>query len=551
MLQPTPQELPPASERTEALRAALLAEKYSICLERPELLAAFAGSKEGRAARAEHPLVRRALSLSHVLSHRKPRVYPDELIIGNLTSKRVAANYYPEGGSLNVLEDLFRLEKRAVPLSLTLSEKWRLARIALRTATTSVGGRALLRPGRLSYFFDFFRARRYFVTEEAGIGHQVGGYPTVVREGLGRADEEAALRLRTGALEDGSALDPDQEAFFRSVRIAIGGIRAMAANLAAEAQRQADEAGVPAKRRAELLASAEACRRVPFAPARSFLEGLQACWLVHVALNLEDFEQGLSFGRLDQLLLPLYRADLAAGTLTYGAATELAAGFCLKTCEAIPLYSERVDRFFSGNAVAEGITLGGTGPEGGDATNELSGLFLDAFAQVRTREPALHVRVHPSTPRWFLEKAVEVLQLGCGKPSFFGDLAVVKALETAGMSTLHARDYAVIGCVEMASQGRTYNSSDAALFNLPLCLELALNEGRPFGERRRLGAATPPVAQLSSFDVVVKAFSALVVDAAHDMTRLLGWLEEVYRVHRPTPVNSMITEGCLARGRDV
>ncbi|MHB8876453.1 MAG: pyruvate formate lyase family protein, partial [Myxococcaceae bacterium] len=49
----------------------------------------------------------------------------------------------------------------------------------------------------------------------------------------------------------------------------------------------------------------------------------------------------------------------------------------------------------------------------------------------------------------------------------------------------------------------------------------------------------------------VKAFSAQVVDAAHDMTRLLGWLEEVYRVHRPTPVNSMITEGCLARGRDV
>jgi len=48
------------------------------------------------------------------------------------------------------------------------------------------------------------------------------------------------------------------------------------------------------------------------------------------------------------------------------------------------------------------------------------------------------------------------------------------------MSTEHARDYAIIGCVEMASQGRTYNSSDAALFNLPLCLELALNQGRRF-----------------------------------------------------------------------
>ncbi len=191
-------------------------------------------------------------------------------------------------------------------------------------------------------------------------------------------------------------------------------------------------------------------------------------------------------------------------------------------------------------------------------TNELSGLILDAYAQVRTREPALHVRVHPATPRWLLEKAVAVVQLGCGKPSFFGDPAVVKALEEAGFSIEHARDYAVIGCVEMGSQGRTYNSSDAALFNLPLCLELALNEGRRFpnvrvtplggsapsarvvapaasrqpahrphtlgagGRLRRLGAATPPVSAMTSFDDVVSAFCAQVQDGVDDMAKVLG-----------------------------
>ena len=148
------------------------------------------------------------------------------------------------------------------------------------------------------------------MTEEAGIGHQVGNYWMVVHEGLRRPYEEAKLRLKEGRLADGSPLDADQRAFFRSVIITIDGIRKMAENLAAEAENMAKRPGISEQRRAELLESASACRWVPFEPARTYLEGLQATWLVHVALNLEDFEQGLSFGRMDQILLPLYRADI-------------------------------------------------------------------------------------------------------------------------------------------------------------------------------------------------------------------------------------------------
>ena len=222
------------------------------------------------------------------------------------------------------------------------------------------------------------------------------------------------------------------------------------------------------------------------------------------------------------------------------------ASFQLKTCETIPLYSDRIDRYFSGHGVAQGITLGGTDEYGNDASNELSSMFLDAFAQIRMREPALHVRVHPTTPRWLLDKAAAVVQLGCGKPSFFSDPKVVAALEHAGCSRPHARDYAVIGCVEMASQGRTYNSSDAALFNLPLCLELALNQGWRFADRRlsvtRLGAATIPVNQMQNFDDVLQAFRQQVQQGVQDMARVIRWLEEAYRVYRTTPVNSLLTQ---------
>lgn len=546
------------SERIERIRRVVLDTPKSICLERPTLLRGFERSPRGRAARREHPLVRRALALAHVMSHRRPRIWDDELILGNMTSKRIAANFYPEGGSVNIIEDLHRLDRRPNPYHLDLDERLRLLRLGLRGVTRSVGGRALLRPGRLSHFLDFFRARRYFITEEAGIGHQVPGYGEVVSRGLRLADQVARRRLESNALADGAPLTSDQVAFFRGVRLILGGLRRMSLNLAREAERLAGQEGLSPERRRELRRAAAACRRVPWAPARTFHEGLQACWLVHVGLNLEDFEQGMSFGRLDQILWPLYRRDIDEGRLTPAAAVELIASFQLKTCETLPLYSERIDRYFSGNGVAQGITLGGTDGAGEDVTNELSGRFLEAYAQIRAREPALHVRVHRATPRWFLERAAQVVQLGCGKPSFFGDEALVRALESAGMTTAHARDYAIIGCVETGSQGRTYNSSDAALFNLPLCLELALDQGRPFppaGRRAartaRLGAATPPAGRMRSFDDVVAAYRAQVRHGLDEMARVIGWLEAAGREVRPTPLLSSLTRGTLDRGLDV
>ena len=539
------------SPRIQRLRATILAEPYSICLERPTLLDRWRRSREGKRARSEHAAVARARALAFVCAERKPRIYGDERIVGNMSSKRIGANYYPEGGSVNILEDLPRWKRRRIPLQLSLAEKRKLVTLGLKGVPQSVGGRALLRRGRTSHFLDFFRAQRYFITEEAGIAHQVVDYGRVVREGLGAIDDEAARRLERGALADGTALDEDARAFFTSVRLTIGGIRRMATHLADAADSLARHPGTSTSRREDLTRAASACRQVPLGPARTFHEGLQSIWLVHLALNMEDFEQGLSFGRLDQILWPLYRADVDAGRLSEDDAVELLACLCLKTCETIPLYSERIDHYFSGFGVAQGITLGGTDGEGNDVTNELSAIVLDAYAQVLTREPALHVRVHPGTSREFLERCARVVQRGAGKPSFFADLPVVRALEGAGMSTEDARDYAVIGCVEMASQGRTYNSSDAALFNLPQCLELALNQGRPLSGSRRIGAVTPAARELTSFDHVVEAFRTQAAHGMAEVAQVIGWLEAAYRECRTTPVNSMLTAGCLERGRDV
>jgi pyruvate formate-lyase/glycerol dehydratase family glycyl radical enzyme len=537
-----------APSRIERIRDAVHAAGHSLCLERPELLLAFRRSKEGRQLRDAHVCVRRASAIAFVMTQRQPRIYADELVLGNISSKRVAANFYPEGTSINILEDILRLEDRVVPLTLSLRERARLVYLALATSRDSVLLRALGTPSRLRHIHDITHAQRYIVTEQAGVAHQAGNHARVIREGLVAAERAADDCLARDASPDGQPLDADQRAFYQSQRIIIDGIRRMAGNLAAEAERLARTSSPP--RRDELLAAATALRHVPYHPARNFREGVQAAWIMHLAMCLEDYEQGLSFGRLDQALIALYEQDLARGNITREQAVEFVASFQLKCGETMPVYSARMDHYFSGHDVAQGITLGGVDAQGRDATNAVSGIFLDAYALIGTREPALHVRIHEGTPPWFLEHCVATLQKTGARPAFFGDKAIIRAMRAAGYSEAHARDYAIIGCTELASQGRTYNSADAALMNLPLCLEQALNEGRNVAGRMQ-GAATPPVPAMQGMDDVVAAFRAQVRRAVDDMAQVMGWLEEAGRAIRTTPVNSLLTDGCLARGRDV
>ena len=99
-----------------------------------------------------------------------------------------------------------------------------------------------------------------------------------------------------------------------------------------------------------------------------------------------------------------------------------------------------------------------------------------------------------------------MLCAGANAPALYNDAVIVEALRGIGYSLEDARDYAVCGCVEPVAPGKTFGSTDAALFNLPIVLELALNEGRRFGTRSRTGARTPHPTRLRSMEDVTAAF---------------------------------------------
>ena len=71
-------------------------------------------------------------------------------------------------------------------------------------------------------------------------------------------------------------------------------------------------------------------------------------------------------------------------------------------------------------------------------------------------------------------------------PALYNDDLIVETMANNGYAPEDARNYTAVGCVEPVSQGKSLSSTDAALFNVPIMLELALNEGRRFGGGRRI-----------------------------------------------------------------
>jgi formate C-acetyltransferase len=105
--------------------------------------------------------------------------------------------------------------------------------------------------------------------------------------------------------------------------------------------------------------------------------------------------------------------------------------------------------------------------------------------------------------------------------------------------------------VEPSFPGRSFFSTDAALFNLPLCLVFAINQGRRINGRRRIGIKTPPPEALSSMQAVMDAFAAQVNHMVRRMIDDMQIIEAGNRDFHPTPFSSMLVDGCMDSGKDV
>lgn len=358
--------------------------------------------------------------------------------------------------------------------------------------------------------------------------HTVLGYEKVLQKGFEGLADEVRQRLVN--------LDPaeiEKHEFLKSL-LAVSESAANLGRRYANKVREVQNQGADPQRTAELSRLAQVLDQVPAQPARTFYEAVQSLWFAHIINTWEDGINANSLGRLDQILYPYYRKDIDEGRLTREEA------FDLLCCLWIKLYRDY--------DVQQSV-VGGVTPQGQDGTNELSYLMLDV-TQVLDFVRCLSVRLHKHSPPALIRRSLEIVSAGKGIPFFFNDEVMVPALVNSGIAVEDARDYAAIGCVEITIPGKANPHAVSNRINLLKCLELALNNGRSMVTGHVLGPATGEPEQMTCLEDVIRAYETQVEYFVHPMIQETLRLQAHYRQARPMPYKSLLTEGCLEKGRD-
>jgi formate C-acetyltransferase len=501
-----------------------------------------------------------AQAFRYILENMELKVYDHELILGNPSAHRVGAPIHPDLGGLLMLPEVRGINTRINnPMELEPAQLRELEdKIFPYWFNKSVLALTPLYSSDPDLFNTMLEGRYFILTQFSGISHVTPDYPSVLKLGFnGMARqirgklEEAKAELES-SVADGSKVPSlqinEKIAFYEAaLTCAEAGAdygRRWSKFLEHEAAKATGEA-----RKQELLRLSEVFNRVPAEPAETFYEALQCVFITHVMLHYENFQHGISFGRMDQYLYHYYQRDMQSGRLTREQAAELMGCFIAKAGELLPLFFERATEYFSGLSSASGITLGGRTAEGKDGVNELSYLFLQAYDRVRLRQPNFHVRVNRDTPVEFIDLCCEVLKKGGGLPAFFNDDEIPATLEKSGIARPDAEDYSIVGCVEWGVPGKSFPAAGAVFLNIPMALHLALHNGKFDG--LQFGPQTGEAGSLRGMDTISKAFEEQLKNIVGRAIAGNNAIEQTHAGHHPTPFLSIVVDGCIEKGIEV
>jgi formate C-acetyltransferase len=242
------------------------------------------------------------------------------------------------------------------------------------------------------------------------------------------------------------------------------------------------------------------------------------------------------------------------GKLTIEEAVELLCCLWLKIGDHVPAVPAEGEKLFAGTGSNQAITIGGVDGEGRDAVNDLTYVMLRATELMMLRDPNLNARYYPGVnDEDYLRRICEANINTGATPALHNDKAVINTLVGKGETLEHARDYAVIGCVEPESNGRGYGHSAAILMNLTAILELALYDGKDrYSERKTLiSEETGDPTTFGSFEEFQRAFQAQMswfIKQATALNKIFGGTHQDFQ---PTPILSSLFEGPMSKGQDL
>lgn len=382
-----------------------------------------------------------------------------------------------------------------------------------------------------------------------GGGDTCPGFDVIlIKKGIAGVRQEAVDRLSKLSMENPN--DIDKIYFYKAEIETCDGILAYAKRLSGYAKELADQES-DITRQHELYKIAEMLTYVPANPPRTFHEALQSVWTLESLFVVEENQTGISVGRLDQYMYPMFQADLEAGRINKLEAFELLSCFIIKCSEVMWLSSELGAKYFAGYQPFINCTIGGQKRTGGDATNDLTYLIMDAVRFTKMYQPSLACRIHNQSPQQYLKKIVDVVKAGLGFPACHFDDTHIKMMLSKGFSIEDARDYCLMGCVEPQKSGRIYQWTSTGYTQWPIAIEFVLNRGRMKWHGTTEGLDTGDLDTIKTY----AEFDEACKKQIEHIIRLsaVGTIVS-QRVHRdlvPKPLMSLLVEGCMEKGTDV
>lgn len=524
--------------RVMALREALFAEPRVVSMEQARIITRVHKGNEG-----EPRHILRARSLAAALREMPIRIDPGELIVGNRTPGIRGGVVFPEGGISWVDREL-------------------------ETLPTREQDRFQVLPEDIEYFrnelFPYWKGRTLEDRVEEEIGEEVAAVAQVVKinqkdHAQGHICPDTAGWLSAGpsgllaSVRDTARRRGDRDRFYEGLAVTLEAAvdfmlrYAEAAEAAAAA---ADQAGT-GHRSEDLSAIAANCRALAARPPQGFHEALQSVWFLFVILHMESNASSFSPGRMDQFLYPYFRRDMMSGVLDLPRALELVEALWIKFNQIVYLRSSSGARYFAGFPIGFNVALGGQDEWGRDASNELSCLFLKAQEDMGLPQPNLSARLFEGSPDELVLACSRVIGTGSGMPQIFNDEAVIPALRRVGIAEADARDYAVVGCVELTTHGNTLGWSDAAMFNLVKALEVTLTGGVDLVTGRSLGLNLGRLPDYGSFEELESAFAVQIDHFIERMIPLCAMVDRLHAEVLPSPFLSTVINDCIEKGVDV
>ena len=524
------------SPRIKYLKEKMLADKRYASIEQALIITETYKKNEDKPV-----IIKRALALNNALSELEIGIEAEELIVGNRTKGVRYGVVFPESGSSWIDKEIENLGSRDQDKFDVKAEDIEKFREVIKPYWE---GHSLEDVIRTRYGKEIDEIAKVVKINQKD--HAQGHICPNCKEWLELGPEGIKQR----ALSKMKNASKENKDFYESVVIVMEGTQKFMLRYHDLMKEKADTVS-DEKLKSSMLAVAENCKNLSKRPAQTFHEAVQSIWFLFVILHMESNASSFSPGRMDEFLYPYYKRDIENGTLDNERALEIIECIWLKFNQIVYLRNSHSAKFFAGFPIGFNIAIGGQDKYGNDFSNELSFLFLKAQEHLGLPQPNLSVRLHKKTPDDLLKESIKVVAKGSGMPQFFNDESVISSMIDLGIAEKDARDYAIVGCVELTTQGNNLGWSDAAMFNLNKTLELALNNGRCLLTGDLIGSDLGNITSYEKYEDLEDSFAKQI---DHFVDKMILACEQVEKAHidvLPSPFLSSVIDDCIEKGIDV